>query len=97
MVKALYSFDPVGSYERLGYVASGSGTGLVQPFLDNQVGLKNQQNVQPHSPDRQTAVRIAKDALAGATERDIQTGDYLELFIIDKDGINIEKVNLKKD
>jgi len=94
---AIYSFDPVGSYERSKYNAHGSGTNLVQPFLDNQIGLKNQQNVQFHFPDRQTALRIAKDAFTGATERDIQTGDYLELFVIDKDGITVEKIDLKKD
>ena len=34
---AVYSFDPVGSYEREGYRAGGSAASLVQPFLDNQV------------------------------------------------------------
>jgi 20S proteasome subunit beta 6 len=94
---AIYAFDPVGSYERVTYVAHGSSTSLVQPFLDNQVGFKNQHGVQRHLLDRQTALRLTKDAFIGATERDIHTGDYLELFVIDKDGINVEKMDLKKD
>lgn len=34
---AVYSFDPVGSYERESCRAYGSAQSLVQPFLDNMV------------------------------------------------------------
>ena len=34
---AVYSFDPVGSYEREACRAAGAAQALVQPFLDNQV------------------------------------------------------------
>lgn len=34
---AVYSFDPLGSYERETCRAAGSAQALVQPFLDNQV------------------------------------------------------------
>jgi 20S proteasome subunit beta 6 len=33
----VYSFDPVGSYERETCRAAGAAQNLVQPFLDNQV------------------------------------------------------------
>lgn len=33
----MYSFDPVGSYERESCRAYGSAQSLVQPFLDNMV------------------------------------------------------------
>lgn len=33
----MYSFDPVGSYEREACRAAGAAQALVQPFLDNQV------------------------------------------------------------
>lgn len=36
---AVYSFDPVGSYERESCRAAGAAQSLVQPFLDNQVRL----------------------------------------------------------
>jgi 20S proteasome subunit beta 6 len=42
-------------------------------------------------------VRIVKDAFTGATERDIHTGDFLEIFIVTKDGVALEKHDLKKD
>ena len=33
----IYSFDPVGSYERETYRAGGSAAAMLQPLLDNQV------------------------------------------------------------
>ena len=33
----VYSFDPVGSYEREVYRAGGSAGAILQPLLDNQV------------------------------------------------------------
>ena len=33
----MFSFDPVGSYERETYRAGGSASALLQPLLDNQV------------------------------------------------------------
>ena len=35
----VYSFDPVGSYEREAYRAGGSAGAILQPLLDNQVIL----------------------------------------------------------
>ena len=37
----VYSFDPVGSYEREAYRAGGSAGAILQPLLDNQVILLN--------------------------------------------------------
>lgn len=34
---AVYSFDPVGSYQRNSYMAGGSASAMLQPLLDNQV------------------------------------------------------------
>lgn len=34
---AVYSYDPVGSYEREACRAAGAAQSLLQPFLDNQV------------------------------------------------------------
>jgi 20S proteasome alpha/beta subunit len=38
---AVYSYDPVGSYEREACRAAGAAQSLLQPFLDNQVGLSS--------------------------------------------------------
>jgi 20S proteasome subunit beta 6 len=36
---AVYSFDPVGSYEREQCRAGGAAASLIMPFLDNQVTI----------------------------------------------------------
>ncbi|KAI8804239.1 nucleophile aminohydrolase [Cladochytrium replicatum] len=93
---AIYTYDPVGSHEREGWRAAGSGGSLVQPFLDNQIGHKHQQS--PQVPiTLEKALKVAKDAFSGAAERDIYTGDMAELFIITKDGVHVEQYPLKRD
>ena len=37
---AVYSYDPVGSYERETFRAAGSAGSILQPLLDNQVSGK---------------------------------------------------------
>ncbi|KAI9138333.1 nucleophile aminohydrolase [Paraphysoderma sedebokerense] len=95
----VFSYDPVGSYERRPYQAAGSATELIQPFLDNQVGFKNQVGYKPDTVllPLETALRIVKDAFTSATERDIYTGDYLEIWIVKKDGVEKVGYPLKKD
>lgn len=34
---AVYAYDAIGSYERVGYACQGSGKELVQPALDNRL------------------------------------------------------------
>jgi 20S proteasome subunit beta 6 len=47
---AVYSFDPVGSYERLACRAAGAAQEMIQPFLDNQVriGVNASHSFTPH-------------------------------------------------
>jgi len=94
---AVYHFDVVGSFQRERYRADGTAQELIQPLLDNQVGLKNQVNpdATPITLDR--AVKLVKDAFNAATERDIYTGDAVEIHIITRDGIRVELYQLKKD
>ncbi|CAO2628874.1 Proteasome subunit beta type-1 [Lemmus lemmus] len=102
---AVYSFDPVGSYQRDSFKAGGSASAMLQPLLDNQVmwflsfqvGFKNMQNVDhvPLSLDR--AMRLVKDVFISAAERDVYTGDALRICIVTKEGIREETVPLRKD
>lgn len=97
----IYSFDPVGSYERRPYQAGGSAASLIQPFLDNQIGLKNQvtdEKVQDYSNlPLESVLKIVKDSFTSATERDIHTGDYLQLVIVRPSGIEEQQITLKFD
>jgi 20S proteasome subunit beta 6 len=42
-------------------------------------------------------VKIVKDAFASATERHIEVGDGLEIYIVDRNGVRVERSELKKD
>ncbi|KAJ1913837.1 Proteasome subunit beta type-6 [Mycoemilia scoparia] len=100
---AVYSYDPVGNMERVGFRAFGSSSALLQPFIDDQLGFKNRADIKPeerelHLPDLQQAKNIITDVFNGAAERDIYTGDGLQLFTITKEGgIELEELPLKRD
>ncbi|KAL1955032.1 hypothetical protein VTO42DRAFT_323 [Malbranchea cinnamomea] len=105
---ALYSYDPVGSYERESCRAAGAAASLIMPFLDNQVNLKNQylpgsqggNELKPRVPEplsKDTALQLVRDAFTSAVERHIEVGDQLQIMIITKDGIEEIFSPLKKD
>ncbi|KAH7131973.1 proteasome subunit beta type-1 precursor [Dendryphion nanum] len=105
---ALYSYDPVGSYEREQCRAAGAASSLIMPFLDNQVNLKNQYDPtsgtghdlkarQAAPLDRATVGDLVKDAFTSAVERHIEVGDGLQTLIITRDGIEETFTPLKRD
>jgi len=105
---ALYSYDPVGSYEREQCRAAGAASSLIMPFLDNQVNLKNQYDpVAPQGLEKPQLVprplprahveQLVTDAFTSAVERHIEVGDGLQTMIITRDGIKETFSPLKKD
>jgi 20S proteasome subunit beta 6 len=90
---ALYSYDPVGSYEREQCRAAGAAASLIMPFLDNQVNFKNM--YEPLSQDH--VEDLVRDAFTSAVERHIEVGDGLQMMIITKEGIAETYTSLKKD
>ncbi|KAK8228087.1 proteasome subunit beta type-1 precursor [Phyllosticta capitalensis] len=105
---ALYSYDPVGSYEREQCRAAGAAASLIMPFLDNQVNYKNQYvpgsgvghalTERPREPlPRQDVKELVQDAFSSAVERHIEVGDGLQMMIITRDGIQEVYKDLKKD
>lgn len=78
-----------------------AGKDLIQPVLDHQLKAASPLLVpaQPsvtHTPLAQ-ALDIVKDAFTAAGERDIYTGDDVEIWIIKKDGVTKEVMQLKRD
>jgi 20S proteasome subunit beta 6 len=62
------------------------------------VNRKNQQNVSQAPLELDEVLRIVKDAFTSATERDIYTGDNLQICIIRKDRpVEVQHFPLKKD
>ncbi|KAI9892806.1 MAG: Proteasome subunit beta type-6 [Vezdaea aestivalis] len=105
---ALYSYDPVGSYEREQCRAAGAAASLIMPFLDNQVNFKNQyipgsgegHALEPRKAEplpRADVEQLVRDAFDGAVERHIEVGDGLQMMIITKEGIEERFQPLKKD
>ncbi|KAJ6476112.1 20S proteasome subunit [Mycena sanguinolenta] len=83
---AVYSFDPVGSYERETCRAAGAASSLVQPFLDNQIYFKNQTappgSAHPTHLPLAHVLSLVIDSFTSATERHIEVGDGLEMYIV---------------
>lgn len=105
---AVYSYDPVGSYEREQCRAGGAAASLIMPFLDNQVNFKNQyipgsgvghelQERERLPLPRNEVEVLVKDAFDSAVERHIEVGDGLQMMIITKDGIEERLLPLKRD
>ena len=105
---ALYSYDPVGSYEREQCRAAGAASSLIMPFLDNQVNLRNQYDPEsgsglekvmrvPQAMTREAVEEVVRDAFTSAVERHIEVGDGLQMMVITKEGIEESFSPLKQD
>ncbi|XP_045205269.1 proteasome subunit beta type-1-like [Mercenaria mercenaria] len=93
----VYSFDPVGSYEREPFRAGGSASSMLQPLMDNQVGFKNLPKEARVQLTKEQVVKTVKDGFISAAERDIYTGDEVVVNIITKDGVQVERFPLRRD
>ncbi|MNF03264.1 hypothetical protein D3C80_2025400 [compost metagenome] len=74
---------------------------MIQPLLDSQKSFRNQLLVPKYGSDNlslEQAKTLVKDAFTSAGERDIYTGDSVEIVIISKDGgYQTETLELKRD
>jgi len=93
---AVYGYDAVGSFKRDDYGAMGSGQKAIMPILDNLIGHKHRQDTDTPLT-KEEAINIIKDVFVIATERDIYTGDNVEISVITKDGTTTETFELKHD
>ena len=92
----VYGYDAIGSFDKLTYGVQGSGNSLGAPILDNQ--FKGHNFIQKElATDRQEAIDTAKDMINGIAERDIYTGDGIEIWVLDKDGVHLDKAPLRRD
>ncbi|KAK4886060.1 hypothetical protein RN001_002331 [Aquatica leii] len=87
----LFNYDAIGHCERVSYEACGTGCLLASPMLDNKVGLKNMENVIFKPIDIDDALNVIKDAFIVVAERDIFTGDSVDINVITEDGIERSK------
>ena len=55
------------------------------------------QNVEKLPLTVEKAVNLVKDVFISAAERDIYTGDAIELHVISKDGVKTDRFPLRRD
>jgi 20S proteasome subunit beta 6 len=86
-----FGYDAVGSYEALPNGAQGSGDKLIVPVLDNVIERKGKLS-------ENEAKQLVLETMNGTTNRDIHTGDKVEILILRRDGrISREEFQLRED
>eukprot|EP00826_Nyctotherus_ovalis_P000364 TRINITY_DN0_c3954_g1_i1.p1 TRINITY_DN0_c3954_g1~~TRINITY_DN0_c3954_g1_i1.p1 ORF type:complete len:235 (+),score=81.98 TRINITY_DN0_c3954_g1_i1:37-705(+) len=93
---AVFSYDAVGSFDRVTYSSMGSGSQLVIPVLDNQLKGHNHIAEEPCESFAR-ATDLLKDVMNSCAERDIYTGDQLELLVVTAEGSKSEFTPLRAD
>jgi 20S proteasome subunit beta 6 len=91
----VYGYDAVGSFDSVGYGAQGSGSTLAFSLLDNQVSCETHPGKKDMSVEE--AVQLLQDAFTSVGERDIYTGDSVDLFVISAAGTEVRRFALKRD
>lgn len=92
----VYGYDAVGSYGSESYGAQGSGNSLGMPILDNQF-VGHNHLVKQLPGDQQTVENTLRDILNSIAERDIYTGDGVEVVTCDKNGVHTKRFPLRRD
>lgn len=93
-----YGYDAIGSHEKVRAVCSGTGQSLLQPVLDNQVEFRQMSlEAKKEEVDLDSCIELIKDAFTSCGERDIYTGDEVEICKITASGVEIEKLELRAD
>lgn len=86
----IYAYDPVGSYESVNVQCNGTAAAMIQPILDGF-------NHKILEMDENEVVELVKSLFGSASERDVRTGDCLEVVVVKKDGFQRYLHELRKD
>ena len=90
----LYGYDPVGTIEDLRYDANGSGSSFAGPLLDSVFGTVHRNTIPFPEINLEDAKNTLRDAICSVAERDIYTGDTLQIATLTKDGFVVEEFPL---
>ncbi|EPR79916.1 20s proteasome subunit beta type-1 [Spraguea lophii 42_110] len=96
----LYSFDCIGSYSLNKCRVDGSAASMIQPLLDSLINKRNwNKEVDPSllDIDKNKAIEIVRSSFNAAAERDVKTGDYLEIIVVERSGMERMVYDLRKD
>jgi len=92
----VFGYDAIGSYDTLTYGVQGSGNSLGAPILDNQF-VGHNHLVKELPEDLQETEDTARDIINSIAERDIYTGDGVEIVTVKKDGITTKRYPVRRD
>jgi len=92
-----YHYDAVGSMERSKYATAGTGQQLLHPVLDNQLHPQHQLAAKLEEKSLEELENLVIDAFNTASERDIYTGDFFEMYTVSQQGVKCNRYELKMD
>ena len=92
----MYGYDAIGSFDKVLFGTAGTGMELVVPVLDNQLKGHNCLVEKP-CESLEKAQSLIKDVMNSCAERDIYTGDQVELVTITKEGAAAKYEPLRND
>ena len=94
----VFGYDAIGSYGSDKALAQGSGAHMILPFLDAEcTGYNNPKHSEKPPLKPEDGVDLIEKAFRSAAERDIYTGDRLEIIILTKEGSKTVWRQLRKD
>lgn len=94
----LYGYDAIGSYDSATGLAQGSGAHMILPYLDAEcIGYNNPDHDKKPPITEESAIDLVERAFRAAAERDIYTGDRLEIIVLNKEGTRTVWKQLRKD
>lgn len=92
----IFSYDPVGSYSKTKCRVDGSSGAMIQPILDSVVDGKNWE-CERKILNCEEVEELVKMVFVSATERDVNTGDSLEMVIMKKGAFERREFPLRRD
>eukprot|EP00477_Mikrocytos_mackini_P000773 GAHX01000829.1.p1 GENE.GAHX01000829.1~~GAHX01000829.1.p1 ORF type:complete len:243 (-),score=59.66 GAHX01000829.1:43-714(-) len=90
----LYNYDAIGSYQKCAAYCTGSGKELGTSVLDAYVKATDSLYT---DLSKEEAFEIVKKAFFAIAERDINTGDNVEVYIIEEHQTNKESFKIRDD
>ena len=84
------------TFAELTYGVQGSGSELGAPILDNQF-IGHNFLVKQLADNVQEVEDTAKDIINSIAERDIYTGDQVEVVIVDANGVRVKREPIRRD
>ena len=92
----VYGYDAIGSFDNLTYGVQGSGVSMAAPLLDNQF-IGHNHLVKKLATDRKNVEDAGRDIINSIAERDIYTGDNVEMVMVDSAGVTFKRVPCRRD